>query len=749
MVARRSVGRWRTGAWLGLGCMLLGACGSSAGGESDAQPPDGAIDSTLSPTPGSSIAMQIDRVVVDGQRQVMVDFRLAGSDGSVLDHRGFTINWTLAALTVDATSGATVYINLITRPAQGAFGMTAQPAAETANAYQPLGAGARYTFAVRIPDGADLGGSFRVGAWAQEIVDGGTARVANATADFVPNGKSAPLSLATVDTAACNQCHNPLSAHGGARREVALCVTCHTTQLFDPDTEDPGQPGQMNPLEFQMLIHRIHEGRDLPTVVAAAQAGVVGAKFHVIGFRGSDRVYGQSVANGSADGGTLARASGVWFPRDQRECAVCHQQAPAAAKWQTVLSRAVCGSCHDATWFAATTPPPLFHAHPGGAMADDQACATCHAPSGAEFDLSVSGAHTVPGRSTQLRGLHAKIVSVTGSAGGNPAVTFQITNADGTPVAPLSALDTLAATVSGPTSAYRFQNMIRQDVRATAQPNADGTWTFQFPSRAASDAWLPSGPVIPSDARGTFAVGLEARRAVTLAAEVTYEEGLAENPVAYFSVDGSALAPYASPVDLARCDRCHGEQRNHGGLRRSPEYCVLCHTADATDWARRPKGPDRNVNLAATVDGIEEQSIRLPVLIHRLHTGNESDSTGPFVVYGFGGSFDFFNEIHFPGNRADCATCHQPGQYLVETIPATALPTVANETATIMHQGTAVHAPGEPALPPVQSACLACHDSPAAQAHAALQTTSAGVEACVVCHGEGREASVRTVHFAD
>ena len=37
-------------------------------------------------------------------------------------------------------------------------------------------------------------------------------------------------------TAQCNACHNPLAAHGNGRREVPLCILCHTDQLTDPDS---------------------------------------------------------------------------------------------------------------------------------------------------------------------------------------------------------------------------------------------------------------------------------------------------------------------------------------------------------------------------------------------------------------------------------------------------------------------------------------------------------------------------------
>jgi OmcA/MtrC family decaheme c-type cytochrome len=587
----------------------------------------------------------------------------------------------------------------------------------------------------------------RVAAWAQQVVDGGTGQVANASADFVPD-RSEPQNLDAVSTLACNQCHDPMSAHGGARREVALCVTCHTPQLVDPDTADPAQPGQMNPLDFPVLVHRLHQGVDLPTIVAARQAKIVGAKYDVVGFRGMDIIFAQTVAAASPDPNTLPDIHGIGFPRDIRDCTVCHQQAPQAATWQTVLSRSICGSCHDATWFEPTPPPALLHAHPGGPMADDRACATCHPQAGGEFDLSVVGAHTVPSQSKQLRGLVLNIISASVPATGNPVVVFSATNADGSPVQPLSSLDVLAAVVSGPTTSYVQQNIVRQDMRASAQPNPDGTWTYTFVPRPANDPWFPMGPVIPAGTTGTFAIGLEGRRAVTLAQGVTFEEADG-NPVAYFAVDGSKPVSYTNVVDLKLCDRCHGELRAHGNLRRNPEYCVLCHAADATDWAMRPKGPDRNTNLAATIDKVEERSIRLPSLIHRIHTGDQLTLTKPFVVYGFGGNANRFDDVRYPGDLQRCTRCHLPSQFTIETIPTTALPTRANETGTILHMATPVHPANEPAIPVIQSACLGCHDTAAAKAHAALETAPPGQEACQVCHGDNRQEAVRTVHLAD
>jgi OmcA/MtrC family decaheme c-type cytochrome len=50
---------------------------------------------------------------------------------------------------------------------------------------------------------------------------------------------------------------------------------------------------------------------------------------------------------------------------------------------------------------------------------------------------------------------------------------------------------------------------------------------------------------------------------------------------------------------------------------------------------------------------------------------------------------------------------------------------------------------------PVQAwraACLACHDSSAALAHAEIHTSLAGNEACQLCHGPSEPLDVETVH---
>ena len=76
----------------------------------------------------------------------------------------------------------------------------------------------------------------------------------------------------------------------------------------------------------------------------------------------------------------------------------------------------------------------------------------------------------------------------------------------------------------------------------------------------------------------------------------------------------------------------------------------------------------------------------------------------------------------------------------------TAEPTVANETASIMHSAKATHAAAEPKVLPIQSSCLSCHDTGPGWVHAANHTVGT-VEDCATCHGGTTGAlSIPVVH---
>lgn len=764
---------------------------------------------------------------------------------------GLAPNWTLAGLSIDPVSivdtpddatglvrppvpAWTSYVltgsgTLSSLPIDGpgtpdpwVLTSTKQPGSESSGVVQDLGGGNfTYTFNATLPgpipfDPSQFGTTLRVGVWLAGTP--GTPQTSS-TFDFVPSG-GAVQSRELVLDANCNKCHGTIQAHGGFRTGVKLCQTCHTFQNADPDTVDPAAllandaSTNPNPLDLGRMVHRIHRGRDLPTLYTAnapvqgtsahpnvAQPFFPGVnppntasrKYSIVGFRSSETVFGQILTrtdNNQSPGQTVA--TGVRFPQPLRNCAACHGGAAQAEERFTDISRRTCQGCHTDTWFETpadpTANPDAVHfLHPGGPQSDDSQCIGCHVPTSAapvvDADITApNGIHAAPAQTPYWNGLTAQIVGVQNmKPGESPTVVFTLADRDG-PVSPLNspdpamdpdlahsgafpspvprALSRVAVTVSGPTAPdYATGNFatsgtapISEALPLTTAANGSGQFTFTFNAK------------LPADATGTWAVSIEASRSATTSyytgtGSDTYVwpftgETLTEyanNPVAYVDVASGTLgagspAPRRQVVKLENCNNCHLALTAHGGLRHDVEYCVMCHAADASDWAMRPHVTSGgNVDLGSTFDGIEERSIHFRSLIHRIHTGArtgsaELDVARPFVVYGFHlpgqpVSPSFFDDVRFPNDLANCTLCHQGGTHEIESVPAGARATVANETATIQHAGTAAHGPSEATRPPVQAACLGCHDTGAAQLHAQSHTVS-GVEQCVQCHGQ-------------
>ena len=76
----------------------------------------------------------------------------------------------------------------------------------------------------------------------------------SATFNFVPSGGQVTVVRDVIRSQSCNKCHDEVSAHGGSRRGVEMCVLCHTPQTTDPDTG--------NTVDFPAMIHKIHAGSD-------------------------------------------------------------------------------------------------------------------------------------------------------------------------------------------------------------------------------------------------------------------------------------------------------------------------------------------------------------------------------------------------------------------------------------------------------------------------------------------------------
>lgn len=589
-----------------------------------------------------------------------------------------------------------------------ALATTNQPGADSGGALTTTANGYQYVFKTTAPSGFDATATHTIGIYGSRNLteyDLGT-NYASTTYNFVPNGAKVTNTRDIIETASCNACHDQLSAHGGSRRGMNMCVLCHTAQNVDPNTGDT--------LEAKVFFHKIHMGASLPSVVAGGQ---------YIPAVNSHGTFNYSTVIFPAD------------PGDPRRCTVCHSQSTGAAQETAYLtnpSAVACGSCHDNVNFATGAN------HPGGIQTNDTLCANCHIPQGdMDFDASIMGAHVAPTASTLLSGLKVQITNVAnGVAGKAPTITFTVLNTAGAGV-PLSALGSISATMTGPTTDYGNTNFgsgvttpgyVTESMATGATCSSAGTCTYTF-----------THP-IPAGSTGTFGIAIEARRTDTVpelingaTVQTSIEYGT-PNPVTFFSVDGSPVADRRTVVQEANCNACHVNLQVHGSLRNNVQYCVFCHNPNNTDASTRSS------STVASLKNAPPQGINFNLLVHRIHYGVNQPSTRPYIVVGFGGSTNNFSTILFPaltptGSATDtenCSLCHVNSSEQNDLALSGLLPV------------TDPQGPINP-VQPFTSACTGCHMDIATASHALSNTTSLG-EACNVCHGSGGAYAVDQVH---
>ncbi len=533
-----------------------------------------------------------------------------------------------------------------------------------------------YTFRTKAPTGHDRTASHRVSVSASRDLtewDLGT-NLAEETVDFVPNGSPVTVVRDVVRTETCNTCHERLALHGSTgRTTVEGCIMCHQPQSVDP------QSG--NTVDMKVMIHKIHMGAGLPSVQA-------GTPYQIIGFGNSVHDY-----------------SKVAYPPDVRRCTTCHDPDSGAAQhdiWLTMPTREGCGSCHDNVNFATGEN------HAGLPQVSDNQCSQCHQPQGElEFDISILGAHTLPLESRDLPGTVIDITDVSNAAPGkSPIVSFTAMDGKGNPL-DASKLDRLNFLLVGPTTDYPMAP-IAEDARA-GSTGGGGRYNYTFTAQ------------IPADAKGSWAVGVEARQAITLLPGTVREQVVRDpafNDVMYFSADGSPVEPRRAVVDRGKCNACHANLSLHGDNRNAIEYCVMCHSPSQTDAVVRPASAK------------PDESIDFRTMIHRIHTGHELGRE--YVVYGFRSSVHDYSHVGYPGARNNCEGCHVNDSYQVP-----------------LQQGLLKVSDPRGWLNPVgpeSAACLGCHGSIQAASHALANTTELLGESCAACHGDGKQFSVDRVH---
>jgi OmcA/MtrC family decaheme c-type cytochrome len=186
-----------------------------------------------------------------------------------------------------------------------------------------------------------------------------------------------------VQVSNCNNCHVSLELHGGSRRNTEMCIMCHNPSLTDSSTRPTAVVAAQQKLpdqgvNFNLLIHRIHTGVNLPAL---------GASYTVIGYQGSVNDFTTILYPAMDPTGT---------PTDTANCSLCHvnsseQNLPLGLN-PTVTPQGLINPAPAIT--AACTGCHADQATAAHAMANTdslgESCTVCHSSTG---QFSVASVH--------------------------------------------------------------------------------------------------------------------------------------------------------------------------------------------------------------------------------------------------------------------------------------------------------------------------------------------------------------------
>jgi OmcA/MtrC family decaheme c-type cytochrome len=545
--------------------------------------------------------------------------------------------------------------------------------------------------------------------------------------------------------------------HGGPRKSVEYCVTCHNRGTVDQDSG--------NSLDMAHLAHSIHMGDD--------RMGAV--PFKIWGFSDFEHDFSE-----------------VTYPQATTYCETCHTKsatAPDGDAWNEGATAKSCGGCHAdgllaANHDAVTGEAEYMFDHnaagadiPVGTVEDGQ-CMLCHLlgnvpTAGPPLDIHRNIRGDARARAEAGDNFVLLILGATNTGPGEtPVVTIRVSKQNGgwydilnNPEFDLANGASLNLYVQWATADYyggdelglvhggrinddlttqAIQDLNFRDtgyairmrlgaIQDVAVPGPDGSWSVTF-YRA-----LPA--VFTGDV--AFALGGHPAFETTDADGVTAFERAAAVSSVFFPGATQRVAAF----DSADCNACHKRLQAHGTNRNGNyEFCLICHNGDAAVCATNPE-LDGSCPVGETQEGYH-----FGRMIHSIHTASTTFEGGAFAG------------VTYPNpSPANCEACHLPGLYDTARTTARAVST---------DQGSDIRVWSDDiASTPNAAVCGVCHTSTAAKGHFESQggqvddlkctivgatcgdplgITGSGLpngqEACAVCHGTGSEFETAKFH---
>ncbi len=759
-----------TRTWILAGLLgLVTACGGGGGGdrapgvESGPPPSGGAVTPPTPeiPAPNPAPYEEAERLFafitdaqIDDEGRAVVDFQLTdGNNTAIIDLEQSNVRFVLSKLQSSPLGNLTgswlSYVNRIEQPGVGP-GTEAklQATYERDGEFTNNEDGSyRYRFITSVNDltqdvldqaaaeGLDL--SYEPDRTHRVAIQfDGAQDTANPFRDWVPatGATEGIFQMQIAATENCNLCHDKLGIHGGNRTDVEYCVTCHNPGSTDANSG--------NTVDMKVMIHKIHMGANLPSVMA-------GGEYAIYGFRDSKHDY-----------------SNLHYPQDIRRCVNCHAGSATGEgrddlvltaqgdNWAEYSSRAVCGSCHEDL---------DFDRHAGG-QPDDSGCAGCHSANG--FAGSIADSHRMLDQEAR-EAFAASILDVSNSMPGEaPVITFKVSNPltgedydlmnDPVWTGGGSSLNVKMAWNTGDytnTGNYVLDengeptadnaSSVSISALSNATDNGDGSYSVTMPLA------VPDGSLEPGiAATGSGVATIEGHPVVDYNGDGMAQSVPVGDVHSFFSIDepDGQPVPRRQSVELQSCLACHGTLVLHGNNRADNiDSCVTCHN---------PRNTDRGVRAIAAnppTDGKSEESIDFKSMVHGIHAAAMREN--PLQVVGFRGFTTYVYDtdaVHYPGNLGNCTACHTEDGFQ--------LPLASTVLGTSVDTGDDVNDPTDDLVTtPATAVCASCHDDSVARAHMTnnggdFATTQAAiddeevVESCSVCHGAGKAADVAEVH---